>query len=103
MFYNKFDRIDIIKKYREIVGGKIEEEKRLHEICYNVKKIGTAGICQTVGDKGNWGFCSRSCTVDRDLGNGEPYEEAEFKYFDEAPEGSLFAGLIVFHEHRMGN
>ena len=92
-----------MKTHVEMVGKDFVEEQRLHERCYNVKKVGTAGICQTRSDKGNWGFCSRSCTVDTDLGDGEPYEEAEFKYFDEAPAGSLFAGLIAFHEYQIGN
>ena len=103
MFYSKFDRIDIMKTYRKNVGEEIVVEERLHERCYNIKKVGTAGLCQTAANKGNWGFCSRSCTVDRDIDGSEPYEEAEFKYYDEAPVGSLFAGLIAFHEYRIGN
>ena len=39
MFYNKFDRIDIIKEYRKNVGEEIVEEERLHERCYNIKKL----------------------------------------------------------------
>ena len=101
MFYNTIDRIDIIKTYKRKVGRKLEKEKNFHERCYNAKKVGTAGLCQT--DNGNWGFCSRSCITDKDLNDGEPYEEAVFQYFDEAPKGSSFSGSKAFNEFCISN
>lgn len=99
MFYNTNDRIDIIKIYKRVVGGEIRNEERLQERCYNVRKVGTAGICQTKRDTRTWGFCSRSCTVKPEFEKDEPYEEAEFKYFEEPPEGSAFAGFKVLDEY----
>ena len=70
------------------------------ETCYNVNAIGQYGICQIDNDDNNfgfqWGFCSRSCRTQnaRVLGflePSEPYEEAEFEYFDNAPPYTLFA------------
>lgn len=83
MFYDTIDRIEIRRKNAYGRFWKLE-------ICYNVKKVGKFGVCQTK-NAGNWGFCSRSCIVGPVLGINDPYEEAEFKYFDEAPEGSLFS------------
>ena len=70
------------------------------ETCYNVNALGQYGICQIDNDNNNfgfqWGFCSRSCRKQnaRVLGyleSNEPYEEAEFEYFDNAPPYTLFA------------
>ena len=88
MFYNDIDRIEI----RERNGN-----GKLLERCYNVKKHGSVGVCQ-IKDKGNWGFCSRACTVGQEVSDEEPYEEAEFRYFDKAPEGSSFSGLKNYLE-----
>ena len=90
-FHKDIDRIEI--RDTSIYGS-------LLEICYNVKKAGYYGICRTKSRKfvkrGNWGFCSRACHVDEFPGDDEPYEEAEFRYFDKAPQGSDNAGLIFF-------
>lgn len=86
-FYDEIDRIEI----KGPIGT------RLLERCYNVRKLGYYGVCETDKRTGsNWGFCSRSCKVNDRLDDNEPYEEAEFKYFDEAPRGSSFAGSNVF-------
>ena len=68
------------------------------DICYNVRKVGYYGLCQTTTaeNKLNWGFCSRSCKAGTNVQNDQPYEEAEFRYFDEAPKGSLFSGSKNF-------
>ena len=70
------------------------------DICYNVRKVGYYGLCQTTTaeNKRNWGFCSRSCQAGTNVQNDQPYEEAEFRYFDEAPKGSLFSGSRAFYE-----
>ena len=78
------------------------------ETCYNFKTLGGYGICQlnkdflinkdllSVFDADalfNWGFCSRSCNY-KDKADGDPddpYEEAIFEYFEEAPPITLFA------------
>ena len=92
MFYDTIDRIDIIKIHKRIVKGNVEKEERLHERCYNVKKVGTAGVCQIKRDTGIWGFCSSSCDKEDYLDHGDPYEEADFKYYEVPPEGSQFSG-----------
>ena len=70
------------------------------ETCYNVNALGQYGICQIDNDNNNfgfqWGFCSRSCKKQNArvfgyLESNEPYEEAEFEYFDNAPPYTLFA------------
>ena len=84
IFHKTIDRI-------EIRGTSIHGP--ILEICYNVEKVGVYGICETKSQKflkrGSWGFCSRACHVDESPGDDEPYEEAEFRYFDTAP-GFIF-------------
>ena len=91
IFHKTIDRIEI---RRTSIYGPILE------ICYNVKKVGYYGICETKSKKfvkrGNWGFCSRACNIDEFPDDDEPYEEAEFRYFDTAPQGSENAGFIFF-------
>ena len=87
LFYGTIDRIVI--KEGNAYG-------KLLELCYNVQKLGSTGVCHTDKSGKNWGFCSRSCKIRNKPGQDEPYEEAEFKYFDEAPRGSSFAGSNVF-------
>ena len=57
------------------------------DICYNLKKVAKYGICPTqLPNPQHWGFCSRSCHVAfSGMSETDPYEEAEFKYFEEAP------------------
>ena len=87
MFYESIDRIEIRE---DNIAGHFGW--RLLERCYNLKKVGVYGVCKTKGQRDNWGFCSRACKVDQVLDDDEPYEEAEFRYFDKAPEGSEIAG-----------
>ena len=94
IFHKTIDRIEI---RRTSIYGPILE------ICYNVKKVGYYGICETKSKKfvkrGNWGFCSRACNVDEFPDDDEPYEEAEFRYFDTPPQGTtsrFHPGFIFF-------
>ena len=86
LFRNIIDRIEIRLK-----NGKLLER------CYNVRKLGSVGVCRTDQLGKNWGFCSRACKYGLFplVKENEPYEEAEFKYLDESPEGSLFKGSNV--------
>ena len=86
LFRNTIDRIEIR-----------DDSGKLLERCYNVRKLGSVGICRTDKLGKNWGFCSRGCKYRLFplVEENEPYEEAEFKYFDESPKGSLFKGSNV--------
>ena len=84
LFYNTIHWIEV--REGDIKGSIIE-------ICFNAQKLGENGICKTKEEKPfDWGFCSRSCHVSNVLGRNEPYEEAEFVFFDTAPKGSYFSG-----------
>ena len=85
MFYETVDRIEI----HENIFGQVGIGS-LIERCYNLRKVASYGFCHTK-DKKNWGFCSRSCTKYR-LNDDEPYEEADFIFHNEIPEGSKFSG-----------
>ena len=85
MFYETVDRIEIEEK----MYGKVRI-RNLIERCYNLRKVASNGFCRTE-KKNNWGFCSRSCTK-FEVGDDEPYEEADFTYYDKIPEGSKFSG-----------
>ena len=85
MFYETVDRIEIYEKiYGQIGIGNLIER------CYNLRKVASNGFCYTKQKK-NWGFCSRSCKKFR-VREDEPYEEADFTYYNEIPEGSTFSG-----------
>ena len=74
-FDNDIDRI-VIKKF----GTNTEK------VCFNLKKVAKYGVCSTKKSRpGHWGFCSRSCYVSTSPTKTEPYEVAEFKYFENAP------------------
>ena len=74
-FDSDIDRI-VIKKF----------ETTREEVCFNLKKVAKYGVCSTKkSTPGHWGFCSRSCYVSRTPTSDEPYEVAEFKYFENAP------------------
>ena len=77
-FGERADRVIIMK------GRKVEE------VCYNVRKLGKYGICQTKeGRPYNWGFCSRACIIEQEIPSNEPgYEEMKATYFDDAPPNS---------------
>ena len=74
-FDSDIDRI-VIKKF----GTNTEK------VCFNLKKVAKYGVCSTKKSRpGHWGFCSRSCYVSTSPTKTEPYEVAEFKYFENAP------------------
>ena len=87
MFYETIDRIEIREdNIAGFFGWKLLER------CYNIKKVGFYGVCKTKGKTKRWGFCSRACKVNQLPDDDEPYEEAEFRYFDKAPAGTDVAG-----------
>ena len=72
------------------------------ETCYNFKTLGTYGICKLNRNDGDasftLGFCSRSCHYKDDpVGDPyDPYEEATFEYFEDAPSITLFASNYYY-------
>ena len=54
-------------------------------VCYNLRKVAIYGVCLTTeAPPRHWGFCSRSCHASQ-LTLDEPYDEADFKYFERLP------------------
>ena len=88
-FDDEVDRI-VIKKF-----GATNRE----DICFNLKKAGKYGVCTTNdASPRHWGFCSRSCHVTKLVSNSEPYEEAEYKYFENAPgTKTKFKRTLIFN------
>ena len=81
-FDNEIDRI-VIKKFKTTI---YEGRATTEEVCFNLKKVAKYGVCSTKKSRpGHWGFCSRSCYVSTIATKTEPYEIAEFKYFENAP------------------
>ena len=81
-FDNDIDKI-VIKKFETTI---YEGKPTTEEVCFNLKKVAKYGVCSTKKSRpGHWGFCSRSCYVSTIATKTEPYEIAEFKYFENAP------------------
>lgn len=83
-FNDAFDRIEV----RDTSGHTIN-------VCFNARRLGRYGICETHADGAdNWGFCSRVCEVQEDLGEDEPYEELKLTYHDRHPQINIHRGSI---------
>ena len=98
-FISKADRIVVCDK-EECYNTDTEKTDIMKgEICYNVKKLGEFGVCNTALEiPYNWGFCSKSCGLSPEI-TEEPSVEAQFsnfekltiKYYDTAPpDANLF-------------
>ena len=82
--------------------GKIFVKK----ICYNAKKLGMYGICETnlkfrkQRTPVTWGFCSRACSFpEAEPLDEEFYEFMEGKYLEKAPTESVYTkGTFKFHD-----
>ena len=106
-FQERADRI-IIHKH----GTTITSENQMKgEICYNVKKVGRHGICQTNRKKPyNWSFCSKACVqanlvVDAPSKNPEAYQEYDSMraiYFEEPPKEDPLSGNKIEPDFEIG-